>query len=98
MGELSNNNHSSPKADLGSLSEPTKSELRSGIQAAKAELQSDTNSIKTELKSEIYDIRTDIKLHFNKLDNKLDGLKLELREEIKRISVEVEKLNTRINR
>lgn len=98
MGELSNNNQQSPKADLGALSEPTKSELRSGIQAVKSELQNKNASIKAELQAEIYDIRAEMKVYFNKLDNKLDALKPELREEIKKLSLETEKLNSRVTR
>lgn len=95
MSEL---NNSQSKNDLGALSEPTKSELRSGIQAAKSEIQNETQNFKTELKSEIYDVRSEMKVYFNKLDNKLDALRPELREDFKKLSLEMEKLNSRVTR
>lgn len=93
-----NNTKQTAKADLGALSEPTKSELRSGIQAVKSEIQTKNESIKAELQSEIYDIRSEMKVYFNKLDNKLDALKPELREDFKKLSLEMEKLNSRTTR
>ncbi|MBI4802707.1 MAG: hypothetical protein HY796_09330 [Elusimicrobia bacterium] len=97
MGGLSDKQPGA-KADLNAGLEPVKPELRSGMPASKSEIQSETQSIKTELKSEIYDIRTEIKVYFNKLDNKLDSAKSELREDIKRVSLEAEKIHSRVNR
>ncbi|MBU2574948.1 MAG: hypothetical protein KKH28_12810 [Elusimicrobia bacterium] len=99
MGELTNNNNRpAAKADLNAGLEPAKPKLRSGMQAVKSKMQSETQSIKSELKSEIYDIKTETKVYFNKLDNKLDSLKFELREDIKRVALEVEKIHSRVNR